>query len=227
MSAREEILSKIRKGLNRGPLSPEAARGLTARMADPPASVIPAQAKGDVAMLLARFREMAKRAGATVAHCEDTHELAREIARFVTEASLPRAIRMAPDPELDFIALSKQTGFSIARGAAEAGDRVGLSLALAGIAETGTIMVSSSAAHPMTLAFLVEAHVAILPRARLTGSYEEAMEMFRAAPGAAHALPRAVTFITGPSRSADIEQKIQFGAHGPRRLHIVVLEQSP
>jgi L-lactate dehydrogenase complex protein LldG len=40
-------------------------------------------------------------------------------------------------------------------------------------------------------------------------------------------LPRTVNLITGPSRTGDIEQRIQLGAHGPRRLHIVLVEDAP
>ena len=225
MNPREENLANIRASLRRGPLPGEATRALERRIVGTP---MLARERGvpNAPELLARFSEMAKRSGATVAPVEDSRELGREIARFLAQESLPRIVRMAPDPALDYIALVKQAGFSIARGGADPSDRVGLTGALAGIAETGTLMLASGPMQPMTLALLVEAHIVVLLRAAIVGTYEDAMERFRAESGG-HALPRAVTFITGPSRSADIEQKIQFGAHGPRRLHIVVLERSP
>ncbi len=225
MKARAEILGNIRASLKRGPLSAESVQTLEAGLRASRAFV-PAAARGNAAELVARFAEMVKRSGATVAIVEDARKLGREIAHFLSQASLPRTLRMAPDPALDYIAMIKQTGFSIARGGAEPSDRVGLTGALAGIAETGTLMLASGAFQPMSLALLVEAHIVVLHRARIVGSYEEAMERFRSADGA-HNLPRAVIFITGPSRSADIEQKIQYGAHGPRRLHIVVVEKAP
>ena len=225
MNPRAEILANIRASLRRGALPEKANRALEKRLAGAPALICECAGAG-ASELLARFSEMAKRSGTTVAVMGDSHELGREIARFLGQESLPRTLRMAPDPALDYIALVKQTGFSIARGGADPSDRVGLTGALAGIAETGTLMLASGLMQPMTLALLVEAHIVVLPRAAIVGSYEEAMERFRAG-GGAHVLPRAVTFITGPSRSADIEQKIQFGAHGPRRLHIIILEKSP
>jgi L-lactate dehydrogenase complex protein LldG len=226
MTYRAEILGRVRDSLRRGEPGDEIRAALVARLAAPPATMLPARARGTAAELTARFIENAKRAGATVAVAEDAPALAREIARFLAQESLPRAIRMAPDPELDFIAALPQTGFSVARGKAESTDRVSLSRALAGVAETGSLMLASGPGHPMSLALLVEAHVALVPAAGILGSYEEAMVQFRAT-GGRHKLPRAVTFVTGPSRSADIEQKIQFGAHGPRRLHIVILGKSP
>lgn len=225
MNPRAEILANIRASLRRGALPKESSCVLEKRIVGGP-SLIPERATGGAPELLARFSEMAKRSGATVAMAEDPRELGREIARFLGQESLPRTLRMTPDPGLDYIALVKQTGFSIARGGADPSDRVGLTGALAGIAETGTLMLASGPLLPMTLALLVEAHIVVLPRAAIVGSYEAAMERFRGS-GGAHVLPRAVTFITGPSRSADIEQKIQYGAHGPRRLHIIVLEKSP
>ena len=221
MSAREEILASVRASLGRDAQGAPAKRVSTA----PPPSVIPARARGSKGELLARFCENAKRAGATVAAVGDARELGREVARFLGQESLPRGVRMAPEPALDFIALAKETGFSVSRGRAQGADRVGLSRALAGVAETGSLMFASGEGQPMSLAFLPEVHIALLMRETLAGSYEEAMAGFRQSEF--HKLPRAVTFVTGPSRSADIEQKIQYGAHGPRRLHIVILEKAP
>ena len=55
------------------------------------------------------------------------------------------------------------------------------------------------------------------------GPYEDAWDRLRAAEGEGR-LPRTVNFITGPSRTGDIEQTIQMGAHGPRRLHVILVE---
>jgi L-lactate dehydrogenase complex protein LldG len=221
MSAREEILASVRAALGRDAQDAGAKRAA----AVPPVCVIPARARGSEGELFARFCENAKRAGATVAAVADARELGREVARFLGQESLPRGVRMAPEAALDFIASLKENGFSVSRGRAQGAERVGLSRALAGVAETGSLMFASGEGQPMSLAFLPEVHIALLMRETLKGSYEEAMAGFLK--GERHALPRAVTFVTGPSRSADIEQKIQYGAHGPRRLHIVVLEKAP
>jgi L-lactate dehydrogenase complex protein LldG len=76
---------------------------------------------------------------------------------------------------------------------------------------------------PTTLNFLPDTHFVVLKASQVVGHYEEAWARLRAARGGA-VLPRSVNFITGPSRSADIEQKIQLGAHGPRNLHVVLVE---
>jgi L-lactate dehydrogenase complex protein LldG len=105
-------------------------------------------------------------------------------------------------------------------GAPGPGDRVSVTGAVAGVAETGTLLVRAGRAIANRLHLLPEAHVAVLPAASIVGSYEDALARL----AAAGPLPRAATFITGPSRTADIEKTPQIGVHGPRRLHIVVID---
>ncbi|MDX1605990.1 MAG: lactate utilization protein C, partial [Candidatus Competibacterales bacterium] len=110
------------------------------------------------------------------------------------------------------------------RRAARNGDKVTVTPAFAGIAETGTLMLLSGPDSPTTLNFLPDAHIVVLPAERIVGPYEAAWQRLRARN---EPLPRTVNLITGPSRSADIEQTLQLGAHGPIRLHILLVERSP
>ena len=85
----------------------------------------------------------------------------------------------------------------------------------------------SGPAHPSTLNFVPETHVVVLPASRVVKSYEDVFDAVReltADPDRGGLPPRTVNFITGPSRSGDIEQTLLLGAHGPRRLHIVIVE---
>ena len=84
----------------------------------------------------------------------------------------------------------------------------------------------SGPANPTTLNFLPDNHFVVVFADDLVGDYESVFAKLRAAYGAG-AAPRTLNFITGPSRSADIEQTLLLGAHGPRRLHIVVVGASP
>ena len=81
-------------------------------------------------------------------------------------------------------------------------------------------MMKSGPAHPTTLNFLPDTHVVVLRASQIVGSYEDAWDRLRGG----EAMPRTVNFITGPSRTGDIEQTIFLGAHGPRRMHIVMVE---
>ena len=90
----------------------------------------------------------------------------------------------------------------------------------AGVAETGTLAMLSGPERPVTLNFLPEAHIALVGTRDLVGAYEDMWARVREA----GETPRAVNLITGPSRSADIGQELRMGAHGPRRLHIVLVD---
>jgi L-lactate dehydrogenase complex protein LldG len=144
-----------------------------------------------------------------------------EIARYLAERNLPTVLVMAPDPALDRYDWSAAPLLSIHRGRATEADAVGVTGAFAGIAETGTLMLITGADHPATLHLLPDTHIAVLRTDRIVAAYEDGWDLLRQAGGM---LPRAVTFVTGPSRTADIEQRIELGAHGPRRLHIILAE---
>ena len=64
----------------------------------------------------------------------------------------------------------------------------------------------------------------MLRASRIVGPYEDAWDLLRREIGG---MPRNVMLVTGPSRSADIEQTLELGAHGPRRLHVVLIEDDP
>lgn len=101
-----------------------------------------------------------------------------------------------------------------------------VSAAFAGIAETGTLMLISGPDNPTSLNFLPEAHIVVLPTAWIVGSYEEAFACFRAATKPSE-MPRTINWITGPSRTADIEQTLLLGAHGPKQLLAILVDGEP
>ena len=81
-------------------------------------------------------------------------------------------------------------------------------------------MLPSAPERPTTLNVLADTAIAVLRADDVVGAYEEAWDKLRAEIGA---MPRNVMLVTGPSRSADIEQALELGAHGPRRLHVVLV----
>ena len=99
-------------------------------------------------------------------------------------------------------------------------DAVGVTGAFAAIAETGTLMVVSGPDSPASTSLVPETHVAVLAAGRIVAHMEECWDLARAAFGQ---FPRAVNFISGPSRTGDIEQQLVLGAHGPYRVHIVIV----
>ncbi|MGO9741862.1 MAG: LutC/YkgG family protein [Roseiarcus sp.] len=220
MSAREKILSSVRRSLHvTGREAPRRA-AVEARLAAHPAGVVVARGQGDTAARLACFRSEVLRTGATISEVAAAAEAPAEIARYLSEANQPATLRMGDDARL--VALPWDgAAIEIAHGASDGRDVNALSAAFAAIAESGTVMLVSGADNPTTLAFLPENHIVVVFAEDVVADLESAFAKLRERFGTLP--PRTQNFITGPSRSADIEQTLLFGAHGPRRLHVVLV----
>jgi L-lactate dehydrogenase complex protein LldG len=113
------------------------------------------------------------------------------------------------------------TSLEVLLGPSDGHDANAVSMAFAGIAETGRVALVSGPSNPTTLNFLLENHLVVLQKEDVVAGYESVFARLRTAYGKGGAR-WTLNFITGPSRSADIEQTLLLGAHGPRRLHIVI-----
>ncbi len=227
MSAREEMLGRIRGAVGKG-RAPDAARAVDARLAAHQTNLIPARSQLAPEAKIALFETMAREASATLTRISASSDVPEAIARFLKQENLPSRVAMAPDSWLGGLGWEKQPLLSIRRGRAEPSDDVGVTVAFAAIAETGTLMLLSGPDTPTTLNLLPETSIVVLRASQVVGAYEEAwaqLRQVRNGEGGVVAMPRTVNFVTGPSRSADIEQQLQMGAHGPRRLHIVLVDE--
>ncbi len=220
MNARDAVLASVRRSL--GVTGSEAPRRFEVerRLAEAPAGVVPQRGQGDSAARVATFKAEAERAQATVAEVDTLADAPAEVARFLRASNAAATLRMGADPRLAAMPWDG-TALDIADGASDGHDANAVSMALAGIAETGTVALVSGADNPTTLNFLPDNHIVVVKREDVVADYEAAFARLRAGYGKGGA-PRTVNFVTGPSRSADIEQTLLLGAHGPRRLHIVI-----
>jgi L-lactate dehydrogenase complex protein LldG len=226
MTARDDILGGIRRALGRGPPTADADSALAERVAAHRRNLIPARAAALAAPARVElFVEMAEAVQTTVRRVAFDAEVPEEVARYLAAENLPAELVMAPDPVLDSLPWAARPLLQIRRGKAEAGDTVSLTPCLAAIAETGTLMLTSGPETPTTLNFLPDTHIVMLRASQVVGVYEDGWDLLRSRPGdGPQALPRTVNFITGPSRTGDIEQRIELGAHGPRRLHVILVD---
>ncbi len=224
---RDAILGSIRRSLGRGPLDEGARTALDERLAKPSPNLVPARTDISQDERVALFTSMAEAVFATVDRVSGADAVPGAVADYLAQHNLPPALVMAPDPALDAYPWGERPMLAIRRGRAEEADRVGVTGAAMGFAETGTLMMTSGPDHPSTLNFLPETHIVVLPAGKIGGAYEEGWALLRAEAGQdgeGGFMPRTVNLVTGPSRTADIEQTIALGAHGPRRLHIVIVE---
>jgi L-lactate dehydrogenase complex protein LldG len=214
MSSRADILDRVRQRLGRDATNAVTANAaidgwLQARQQGPRPAV-----GGD---LVARFCAKSLAYASTVDHVATATAAPAAIARYLTDMSLgPRAVCSPELADLPWAA----AGLAVDTRGAREGDLIGITGCFCAIAETGTLMLLSGAATPATVSLLPETHIALVPAARIVPGMEEAWHLLRAERGE---LPRAVNFISGPSRTGDIEQTIVLGAHGPYRVHLVIV----
>jgi L-lactate dehydrogenase complex protein LldG len=227
-SKREAVLDALRARLGRRS-GDGGAEAVEARIASPVRGPVPARDAGDHAAQVALFVDMAREVAAAVIRVPSSEALPGAVADYLKSENLPAEIRLAPDPDLRDLPWDGQPLISLSEGPARSTDPVSLTSAFAGVAETGTLMLTSGAAGPTTLNFLPETHMVVRKARDIAGCYEDAWDRLRAAQGKGKdggLLPRTVNLITGPSRTADIEQTIQLGAHGPRRLCILLVDDA-
>ena len=221
--ARSQILNGIRRSLQRGELSGDALKAVEARLAEPPRG--PAVARAALAQpdKVALFCQWAEANDATVARVAPA-EVAAEVSAYLARNNLPAEAVIAPSPQLAGYDWSSQKMLSLHRGRGEGSDHVSITGAFAAIAETGTVVMASGPEHPVTLNLLPDTHIVVLRESDIVGGYEEVWERLRAQYGKDR-MPRTVNTITGPSRTGDIEQAMELGAHGPRRMHVLVVRE--
>lgn len=222
MSARDAILGRIRRSLGASGTDLTRRAAVADRLTRAPTGVIPARAQLPAEERIALFRQKAEAVHATTARVPHAANLPTAVAEYLRGHNLPLQVRMGEDPRLTAADWTTEPALAVERGRSHGTDLVCLSHADAGVAETGTLVLTSGPHNPTTLNFLPDVHIVAIDAATVAGDMESVWASLRNRFGAG-AMPRTVNMITGPSRSADIEQTLLLGAHGPRSLHIVLV----
>lgn len=232
-SARGAILGRIRanlaKGTGRG-ADPAGVATADAKAAEAAARLaqleaphlVPERVRKDAAGLAALFKAHLRTQSATVIDVASEADVPAAVAGWLRSINLPMRLRAGEDARLAGIPWAKEPALAIERGRAVPTDEVGLSHAVAGVAETGTLVLASGPDNPVTVSFLPENHVVVVRAADIVGPYEGAFDRVRRLFGKG-AMPRTVNMISGPSRTGDIGGRLVMGAHGPRRMCVVVV----
>lgn len=216
-AARRSILARIRAAQGRAVTSPtptpherEAVADYLARHPQGPRPAL----EGD---LVARFVEQARTMASTVDEVAQLADVPAAAARYLASLELPtQAVAWQTLESFDWAA----AGLSVAFRKPEDRDLVGLTGCFCATAETGTLVLLSGPQTWASGALLPETHIAVVSASRIVAGHEDAFALMRAERGE---LPRAVNFVSGPSRTGDIEQTIVLGAHGPYRVHVIVV----
>jgi L-lactate dehydrogenase complex protein LldG len=116
-----------------------------------------------------------------------------------------------------FVRNAEAAGFHVHREQAPELPGAETSQAVYGLADTGSVVLASGPEEPRARSLLPEVHVSLLAEERILPGLDE---LFAAL---GRDLPSALAIVTGPSRSADIEQSLTVGVHGPGEVHVVLL----
>jgi L-lactate dehydrogenase complex protein LldG len=215
-AARRAIFRRIRNAQHR-PAQPtqEELDGVQDYLRRHPAGPRPAVGHD----VVQHFKEQALRMSDTVDEVAAFNDVPAAVARYLGQIGVPKlAIAWQTLAGLPWNAAEVQVEFRPPRNE----DMVGITGVFCAVAETGTLMLLSGPESFPSASLLPQTHIAVVPAARVVGAMEDAFALVRAEPGE---LPRAANFISGPSRTADIEQTVVIGAHGPYRVHVIVVQQ--
>lgn len=222
LNARDDILARLRDRLGR--TAENGARGRAAIddcLASRTRGPQPAFAQAAGADLVVRFVEASRGLSSSVEEVATLADVPQAVARHVAQHALPhRAVCWPEFASLDW----RGAGLDIAVRPAGGEDVIGITGCFCAIAETGTLMLCSGAQTPAATSLLPETHIAVVFAGRIVAGMEDAWQCLRDATSEMR-WPRAVNFISGPSRTGDIEQTIVLGAHGPARVHVLVVRE--
>jgi len=167
--------------------------------------------------LIGRFCQQAERTSQTADEVQSLEDVPAAAARYLSGLGVaPSAIAWETMSDLDW----QHAGLKVEFRPPVDKDLVGITGCFCAIAETGTLMLLSGGETYASAALLPETHIAVIPVSRIVRSMEDAFALAKKERGE---LPRATNFISGPSRTGDIEQTIVLGAHGPYRVHLILV----
>ncbi len=220
-AARDAVLARVKQALgatgDRATANADAERYITGH-AQGPRPAMPVD-------LLAKFMARATDMQSTVERVADVTQIPAAVARYVNALELPPSLASQKShkgvcwPEFEGLDW-KGASLVIEARPTIGNDRLGITGTFCAIAETGTLVVLSGANAPTATTLLPDTHIAVVRADRIVSGMEEAFALIRKERGK---LPRAINMISGPSRTGDVEQTIVLGAHGPFRVHIVVV----
>lgn len=225
-TSRDKIFQTLRRGLGRGPEDAAAQARVNQRISDPQRNLVPLRAQLPQKQQVDLFIEKATALTVTVDRVASANDVPNAIAEYLVQRNLPTTLRMAPHPDLQALPWDSKPMLSVETGLGRSKDLVSVTPAFAGIAETGTLMLHSGSQTATTLHFVPDNHIVVMRASQITGSMEDAFAKLRESIGGVKNWPRSVNLVTGPSRTADIEGVPVLGAHGPRQLHIVLIDDA-
>lgn len=213
--ARDAVLGAIRRSLGREALPETAVADLERALCEPKARILPAVDADVVGHFLSRAQALAM----TTTRVARRAEVPAAVVDYLTARDLPKRLVIAGALR----DLPWSAGFEVRHGATQRDDPVSVTSCFAAVAETGSLVLLSGPDSPTTLNFTPDDMIAVLAVRDVVAHQEEVWQRLRRE---RQGWPRTINLISGPSRTADIEQVVQLGVHGPRRVHVVLVDET-
>lgn len=244
-TAREEILSKIKSAL-KGQAQPRPALSRAAPLAGDEdlfeasrakqvASEIIKRCEQNRAQLIARFQDELTRVGGFFYAAESTEAVCEYVEKLAVAGDVKSVVAWNA-PVIQEIGLARSVenaGAKLIQDRAETGPGefiqqaitagIGITAVDYGLADTGTLVVLAGEGRARSASLLPPVHVALIKPQQIISGLDDLFPLLRAEGGFADLMSSAITFITGPSRTADIEMTLVVGVHGPQQLHVILL----
>ena len=212
--ARQNILKRIRQANQHIPQA-DLVEGVSERLRNHPWGPQPHWREE----LLVRLMSKVEQAAASYEPVRSEQDIVQAVVSYIREQDLDERLVRTATPILND--LIWPDSLQVEARAATSEDFLVVVEAYAAVAETGSVVMCSSEATPVSLNFLPDHYLCVVSKSSIVNTMEDLWDRVR---HDSPMLPRAINIITGPSRTADVEQIIQMGAHGPRRVHLLLLD---
>lgn len=211
--SRELILSRIAAANARDSNKPlslaDQPAEVLARLSKPQRHTLPKVADDATAQLIERMESVQM----SVVRLQTAGEIVSAVEWYLESMGIDGPVTVSP-------ALQRHAWpETVQKGAATGEELTSVTPCLAAVAETGSVVMSSGRQTPATLNFLPENHIVVVYESQIVSHVDDVFPLLRDL----QTSPRAINFVTGPSRTGDIEQTIEIGAHGPRRMHVLLV----
>ncbi|HSR77408.1 MAG TPA: lactate utilization protein [Xanthobacteraceae bacterium] len=223
MNGRDLVFASIRSALGVNGREAPRREAVADRLREHPVGVVPRRGHLPPDQRVSLFADMVTAAAGSVTRVSAAADIPSSVMEFLRRHNLPLTVRRGDDARLAAVPWERERTLELTVGPSDGQQLASVSYAFGAVAETGTLVLASGADNPTTLNFLPDNHIVVVDANDVAADFESVFARLRARYGERQ-LPRVVNMITGPSRSADIQQTLILGAHGPRRLHVIICD---
>ncbi len=217
LGARQKVFADVKRSIMQQQTALKAA--VTAQYQSVHASLAPRPVVDGI--LIERLIQKHTAVHGTVAVVSALSEVPDAVSAFLSIHGLPAKMVMSSTEWMLGLDWNPDWEMECRRTSAE--DAAAVTDVVCAVAESGTFVIASSADVSSTQMFLPENHVVIVDAGQIVRHLDDALTVCAERIAAS---ARGVHMITGPSKTADVEQTLQYGAHGPRRLHAVIVDSA-